>query len=253
MKNPWALYDELIDGIDADATVSEYQVGHIWTRVQAGDTNSGLAMTTDVRTRPTLSDEPLQGKPLRAAAQLVKSWNLVEASIGLAAINAWYNHPDRIPACGHEIPNESGKGAFDTYAEAVEGKKVATIGHFAFIEKRFQNAETLSILERNPHRGDFIDSACEYILPEQDFVFITGSTLVNKTMPRLLELTQDAYVVIAGPSTPMSPVLYKYGADGLSGFYSTEPDRLRQTLRGTGHGAPSEAGTMVDYTNKPLS
>ena len=33
---------------------------------------------------------------------------------------------------------------------------------------------------------DFLDSACEYILPEQDFVFITGMTLTNKTLPRLL-------------------------------------------------------------------
>ena len=44
----------------------------------------------------------------------------------------------------------------------------------------------LSILERDPVLGDYPDSACEYILPEQDYVFITGMTLVNKTLPHLL-------------------------------------------------------------------
>ncbi len=247
MKNPWALYDDLIDGIGS-VTVDDYQVGHIWTRVSSSDGASGLAMTTDVRTRPALFEGSLVGKSLRDAAALVKSWNLVEASIGLAAINSWYSHPGRLGDCGYQFPlNGAGDGAFDTYAEAVKGKKVATVGHFAFIEKRFEHAGELTILEREPRTGDYIDSAAEYLIPEQDFVFITGSTLVNKTLPRLLELTQHAFVVIAGPSTPMSPALYDHGANGLSGFTTPDANKLREAIRGTGFGAPSQAGIMVDF------
>jgi uncharacterized protein (DUF4213/DUF364 family) len=67
-----------------------------------------------------------------------------------------------------------------------KGKKVAVVGHFSLVEKQLGCKCSLSILEREPEGTDFLDSACEYILPEQDFVFITGMTLTNKTLPRLL-------------------------------------------------------------------
>ena len=60
------------------------------------------------------------------------------------------------------------------------------MGHFPLVEKQLGRKCSLSILEREPEGADFLDSACEYILPEQDFVFITGMTLTNKTLPRLL-------------------------------------------------------------------
>ena len=88
-----------------------------------------------------------------------------------------------IPSCGYRFPEntEGTEGAFDTYAELVQGKKVATIGHFRFIENRFEGVGELSIIERRPRDNDYPDTASEFILPDQDFVFITGSTLVNKT------------------------------------------------------------------------
>ena len=36
------------------------------------------------------------------------------------------------------------------------------------------------------------DPACEYILSEQDVVIMTATTLINKTMPRLLALSRNA-------------------------------------------------------------
>ena len=79
--------------------------------------------------------------------------------------------------------------------------------------------------------GDYPDSACEYILPEQDYVFITGMTLVNKTLPRLLQICRDAKVSLVGPTVPLSPVLFGHGADNLSGFVCTEPERLDEAIR----------------------
>ena len=38
--------------------------------------------------------------------------------------------------------------------------------------------------------------ASEYLLPEMDFGFITGSAFVNKTMPRLLELIKNAHTAV---------------------------------------------------------
>lgn len=115
------------------------------------------------------------------------------------------------------------QNAFSDYALAVQNKKAAVIGHFFNLEKFLTNAASVSVLERKPWPGDFPDSACEYILPEQDFVFITGSAFINKTLPRLLQLSGKSRAIVLGPSTPMSPVLFKFGADELSGL---SPDYL---------------------------
>ena len=249
MSSPWQLYDELIAGIPEEPTVVSYQGGYNWSRVLSSEGSVGLAMTIPVTTRPALfKGESLTGLPLRRAAELVKSWNYVEAAIGLAAINSWYNQPQRAERCGfiHPEVSDQVREAFDVYAEEVQGKKVTIVGHFPFIEKRFAGRCTLSILERAPEMGDYPDPACEYILPEQDYVFITGSTFVNKTLPRLLELSRQARVVLVGPSTPLAPLLFERGVYGLSGFVTTDPERLENALWGASSMTLFQAGWMVD-------
>lgn len=246
--NPWALYDDLIAPISPDITVKNFQAGPIWTWLEASDGTIGLAMTIDVRTRPSIYEHSLLGRPLHEAGQLIRSWNLVDAGVGVAAINAWYNHSDRSEACGDRLSTNG--GAFDTYIDMVRGKKVATIGHFPFIEQRLGKVSELSIIERNPRKGDFTDSAAEYLLPEQDVVFITGSAMVNKTLPRLLQLSRHAHVVLTGPSTPLAPAIYDYGVDGLSGMVITDAERLKDSLKGTGNEYPQHSGVMLNYAKR---
>ena len=249
MNNPWKLYDELIAGIPPEPTVRYYQGGYNWSRVVSSEDSVGLAMTIPLITRSPLSEEAsLTGKPLRQVAQLVKSWNFVEAAIGLAAINSWYNQPARAAQCGFVHPGvtDDVREAFDVYFEECQGKNVAVIGHFPFIEKRLSGHCQLSILERNPSFGDYPDTACEYLLPQQDYVFITGCTFVNKTLPRLLALSRNARVVIVGPSTPLAPILFMHGVYGLSGFISSTPERLEDALRGANNMTLFDAGLMVD-------
>ncbi len=249
MHDPWQLYDDLIEGISPEPTVKDYQCGYNWSRVLSSEDSMGLGMTIRMFTRPALfQEQTLVGKSLREAAQLVKSWNFVEAALGLAAINSWYNHPERATSCGsvHSNVRDNVREAFDVYQDEVAGKKVCIVGHFPFIEKRFGGHCELSILERDPAVGDFPDSACEYILPEQDYVFITGCTLVNKTLPRLLALSQNARVVLVGPSTPLAPILFERGVYGLSGFTVTNIGKLENILRGAGDMPIFEAGLKVD-------
>ena len=252
MNNPWQLYDDLIKGIPEGPTVKYYQGGHKWSRVISSENSIGLALDICLTTRPCLSqDVNLIGKPICEVAKLVKSWNFVEASIGLAAINSWYNQPKRVEQCGFVHPNfnYNFQKAFDVYYEEVKGKKVTVVGHFPFIEKRFEGQCDLSILERNPSMGDYPDSACEYILHEQDYVFITGSALVNKTMPRLLELSNNAKVVIVGPSTPLAPILFEKGIYGLSGFASDNVEEVESALSGGTNASFFDAGMLIDQIN----
>ena len=55
-------------------------------------------------------------------------------------------------------------------------------------------ASEVYIIERRPKPGDYPDSACEYLLPDCDIVIMTASAAINKTLPRLLELSKNSRI-----------------------------------------------------------
>jgi uncharacterized protein (DUF4213/DUF364 family) len=122
--------------------------------------------------------------------------------------------------------------AFCAWRDRIAGKKVAVIGHFFQLVETLGDVCDLSILEKRPDSGDYPDSACEFLLPLQDFVFATGVTLTNKTLPRLLQLAGKAGIILAGPSVPMAPLLFERGVRDLQGFVVTGPEICAAVIRG---------------------
>lgn len=245
----WELYDALLDAMPEGMTVDEVVCGKGWTMVRSGE-NVGLAMTIHETARPRIFTRPWEGADLKEVAACVKSWNFEEAAVGMAAINAYHNAPAQAVKNGIALVTDGSapeKDAFFSNIDAFRDKRVCVVGHFPYLEKRVAPYARLSILERMPCPGDFPDSACEYILPEQDFVFITGCTLVNKTMPRLLELSRQAHVVLVGPSVPLSTLLFDFGADELSGTVITDPALCAQLAAAEGGPSIFQAGQMVRF------
>ena len=186
MTSPWDLYDQLIDEIPADITVTQILTDGKWRRVASSEDGVGMAFGMNVQSRPRATEDPsyLVGRPLRDVAALAKSWNFEDAGIGMAAVNAYHSHPVRALAHGFRPCKENNLArTFHPYAPLVAGKRVAVIGHFPFAAAAMPDVAELNILERNVLEGDYPDSACEYLLPEMDYVFISGSAFVNKTMP----------------------------------------------------------------------
>ncbi|MDR3337577.1 MAG: DUF364 domain-containing protein [Treponema sp.] len=232
-KQLWALYDALITPIPPERRVDEVIPGGHWTMVRSGK-GAGLAMTIvrppDQESRPRSLPPVAEGIPLRELAEAVKSWNFAESSLGAAAINAYWNSPEH-PAIAKALEYGS-LGAFETYRSRVAGKKVAVIGHFRHIERTLEDVCELSILEKRPQADDYPDSACEFLLPFQDFVFATGVTFINKTLPRLLEIAAGIEFIMVGPSVPLCPLLFDFGIRDLQGFTVTDPDLLREIAGG---------------------
>ncbi len=241
MNDPWALYDTLIEGVDPGWKVSHFSLGASWCKVCSGS-HTGVAMTVRERGPGQAFPLPEDGMPLRDMAAMVKSWNFREASLGVAALNCYYNTLDKIRDLGGfgDLDIKPGTtddaartqlNAFIAFQDEVAGKKVAVIGHFPHIERQLGAISELIVLERNTQQGDYPDSSCEYLLPEQDYVFITGTTITNKTLPRLLELTKNGKVCIVGPSTCMAPALFRFGADNLSGFCAIDQEGIDLAIR----------------------
>jgi uncharacterized protein (DUF4213/DUF364 family) len=248
----WEIYDALVAGIPGDITVSELVGSRRRFAVISSEGGVGAAMKMDIQTRPVAAQNDYVNMPLREMAKSIKSWNLLEASLGLGAINAYYNALERAKSLGIEMPLDHHKNeAFHKYRKEVSGKKVAVIGHFLFLEQLLQPVCDLCILERCPAEGDYPDSACEYLLPEQDYVFITGSAMINKTMPRLLELCKNAWTVLVGPSVPLASVLFDFGVDDLSGFVVRDTALLRKLIADNASTRDQfAAGVMVNYRRK---
>ena len=155
------------------------------------------------------------------------SWNFDEASEGMAVINAFYNSPERLEKLGLKIEySRSCTAGIET-----QGKKIALIGHLKLDKDALKGAEKVYIIEREPRENDYPDSACEYILPECDIVIITGSAAINKTMPRLLELSKNATTIVTGPSVPMCPELVKLGIDRMLGMVTTDKAGLIEWMK----------------------
>lgn len=209
-SDKWQLYKDLIAGIPEGIGVKRLVLGEQWAYCEA---ESGVGVSMMVRggaggMRLRVAAGDLE---LRDLAALSTSWSFVEATAGVAALNAWYSSLPVATANGLIIDAGENDG-FRVYKELVAGKKVTVVGHFPLIE-RMGDICDLTILERTPSPGDIPDPACEYIIPEQDYLFSTGITLQNKTMPRLLQLAREGgtQVILVGPSVVPAPVLFNYG------------------------------------------
>ena len=237
MGNFFELYDVLIDGIASDAVVTDTLMGEYWTAVQTQH-HFGMAMTTPVDTAPHILSGDYRGMGSKELAQAAKSWNLTEAGFGMAAINAYYNTPQRLDALNAYEP-------FDKYCtDGVDllGKHIGVVGHMNMPRSVYEQAASVRILERSPRPGDYPDSACDWLIPQCDVVIMTASTLVNKTLPHLLDLCRNAYTILAGPSCPMCPQLLDFGIDRIAGLVITDAPGMKNKIRREISGPPYNMG-----------
>lgn len=237
MKDFFELYNVLIDGIHTDAIVHSTLMGQCWTAVETAE-HFGMAMTTPVDTAPRILEKDPIGMSLKELAHAAKSWNLAEAGFGMAAINACYNTPARLEQLGAHEP-------FDNYCTDgldLRQKHIGVVGHLNMPQSVYAQAASVRILERSPRPGDYPDSACDWLLPQCDVVIMTASTLVNKTLPHLLELCKDAYTILAGPSCPMCPQLLDMGIDRIAGLVITDIEGMKYKITNEVSGPPYPMG-----------
>ena len=227
---PWSLYKDLVAGIPDSIGVKDLCIGNHWVLVEAESGYGAAMVVSGGRGTYKLGSNALHMSLRDLAAQCV-SWNFLEASVGVAALNAWYSTPENATKAGMKIEEKGNNDGFELYRKLCAGKRVTVVGHFPLIERLADECE-LTILERNPHGDDYPDPACEYIIPEQDFTFITGITLTNKTLPRLLQLAQTSggSCILVGPSVVPAPVLFSYGVDCMAGSVITDPEHAKAAI-----------------------
>jgi uncharacterized protein (DUF4213/DUF364 family) len=144
------------------------------------------------------------------------------AGVGAAAINAMLPPP---PAPWHEANAEA------VLAGMAAGKRLVVVGHFPFVDRLREHGQQLTVIERQPLPGDMPESQAAALLPEAEIVAITGMAWVNHSLEQLLtHVSPQAKLMMLGPSTPLSPLLFARGFDVLSGSHVTDIDRVLQAV-----------------------
>ena len=213
------ILDHLISTLNFDATLKDVRQGVFHTAVLTR--NCGLAATLPMdalRQDPPLVKEPgtLLDKTTAELVKLAYSESILEASIGMAAINSLMD----VDECACLELN-----AADLILGKGKGKRVAIVGHFPFLPKVREIAKELWVIEKNPREGDFDETQADRWLPLADLVAITGTSLTNHTIEHLLSLCRpEAFVILLGDTAPLSPVLFEYGVDAVSGTKVIDPD-----------------------------
>ena len=223
------LIKDLLENLP-DGEVIDVRVGLHWTAVvleQGGVRRCGLASTLfgghGHRTEPDVPQagrlEAFSGRELAALALLEQP---TQASIGMAALNALLPQApgEWVEANAEEILAARGKG-----------RRVALVGGFPFARRLKSQVGELLVLDLDPGPDELPAEQAPQVLPQADVIAITGMTLANHTLENLLSLCPPgAFVMVLGPSTPLSPLLFDYGVHLVSGAVVTEIEPVLHTV-----------------------
>jgi uncharacterized protein (DUF4213/DUF364 family) len=168
-------------------------------------------------------------------ANYARSESLLEASIGMATINSLIDIDES--KCIE-------KNAFEIILEKGQGKNVAIVGHFPWIPKLKGKTKNLWVLEQRLRQGDLPAQEAERILPQCDVVGITGTSFINHTLEGLLNLCREAFIVLIGPTSPLSPILFDYGINVICGTRVNDAEKVIRFI--------SEGATFREVTGVNL-
>ena len=145
----------------------------------------------------------------------------IDSAVGVATINAAIN--PRV---------EAEQGDILEFLKLRPNDKIGMIGYFRPLVPKLREHHELLIFERAPERASQDDEvhpdwAAEKMLPTVDVAIITGTTIINKTIDHLLELTANAReIAVVGPSTTLAAnVFAKRGVTLLSGMVVEDVDK----------------------------
>ncbi|MGD1886894.1 MAG: Rossmann-like domain-containing protein [Cohaesibacteraceae bacterium] len=225
---------DLASSINSDAIVDDVLVGLNWTMVRAGDL-TGIARSPERGTqgaRTVREDAPISGRPLRELALWLCSLDPLRRSIGLAAVNAYWNRAIGIPNETYRFKGLDTNGPWGFARFDPPGEGLVIVGGFRGVQKRLPNAR---IVEREPKGNDIPASDAPEAFGKAAAIAITAQTLMNGSLePLLHHATVCPRVMLVGPSTPVSPILLSYGFTEVCGLAITDRDQAAQFIKETG-------------------
>lgn len=170
------------------------------------------------------------GRKVADVIPLLRSESIVEASVGLAAINALAQWEKEMDSPEEDLVRLLRIGPHDA---------VGMVGNMAPVLERLRHfAERCVVFDDGLPGAEGITEATleEEILPKCSVVILTATSLLNKTFDRLMELSAGAReICLMGPSTPLIPEVFRpMGVTVLAGRRFIDSERLLRVVSEAG-------------------
>lgn len=213
-------------------------IGVHWTLVASK--YCGLASTMVKQEQHGHSQVRDVGTLTEKSAQELAQWslsdNLLEASIGMAAINSLLEIDEKL---FQEV------NASEVIGKECKNKNLVVVGHFPFVDKMKTITRNCWVIEKRPFGDDFPEEKSKEFIPQADVIAITGTAFINHTIEDLLSLCSPSSVImVLGPSTPMATLLFDHGISFLSGSRVIDEEAAITTIQ-QGASFPQVKGTRL--------
>ena len=219
-----SILDDLLGSLMNDAPIRHVLIGVHWTLVCSRRCGLASTLTNGMpHGHAAVRDVgSLHEKSARQLAEYARSDNPLEASLGVAAINSL-------------LPVDESRAveinALHVLSEHGKDKNVALVGHFPFIPRLRPAVGQLWVIEQSPTDGDHPAEAAADLIPQAEVVAITSSALIHHTLDDLLARCRpETLVMMLGPSTPLSPLLFNHGVNILSGSIVVDENAVIRTV-----------------------
>ncbi|USS40554.1 DUF364 domain-containing protein [Thermococcus aggregans] len=162
----------------------------------------------------------ITGASLRGFIEKADSLNIIERTLGLAAINAVSQYYLEVDAERNVL-------------DLVEEEKVAVIGNMLpLVQALREKGKEVFVFERNPKLWDreTLSDALEYVLlPEMEAVIVSGSALLNCTIDMIVERSNKAKkIILVGATAQGLPEFFK--GTGVTHLASVKVENVEKAI-----------------------
>ena len=186
----------------------------------------------------------LKGRTAAEYLEYIFDRNILKRTLGIAALNAlstlyWQLKPPR------DYTIQYGYNAFDDVDPRRYDYSVVVGALVPMLKKLIAANADFTVMEMDSRtlKGKELDhylppSEAAKCIPKADLMVITGVTVLNDTLPGLLELRKPgAEIIVTGPTVSMLPeAFFKRGVTSLGGIVVTKADELLDLLCEGGSG-----------------
>lgn len=239
-----------------DLSIERAVFGLFFSGVKLSDGQGGLCFTP-VKEMPQAVCCPSSARTMPLSGRLTKrsieetladlnSNNILRKTLAIATLNAlsascW--NAGEAKRGGYAL--ELDKNTFDEVEIPVEGKTVVVGALVPILKRLIKSHADFTVLEMDKRtlKGAELDhyappKDAQLYIPDADLVVITGVTVLNDTLPDLLQLVKPgAQVVVTGPTASMLPdVFFTHGITMMGGVLVTKPDEVLDCISEGGSG-----------------
>ncbi|MBP5726504.1 MAG: DUF364 domain-containing protein [Clostridia bacterium] len=186
----------------------------------------------------------LKGRTATEYLEYIFDKNILKRTLGIAALNAlstlyWQLKPPT------DYTIQYGYNAFDDVDPRRYDYSVVVGALVPMLKKLISADADFAVMEMDSRtlKGKELDhylppSEADKCVPKADLMVITGVTVLNDTLPGLLELRKPgAEIIVTGPTVSMLPdAFFKRGVTSLGGIVVTKADELLDLLCEGGSG-----------------